>query len=510
MAVLIDHTNYDMYLKRSTQGRAGSPDGNVYFDTANGKIELISVEELATFDHTPMGGGASDPNQLTNADGITMRALYLFESQEREADETLRNFKRGTGGKYKGAGAYSFINGVKLDSTVDDRKKIRSSGFVEYLDAGYDDTMIDRIYHGITSVSHVDAGAAPYYVFAADDAEATLQAATTWAEFNRSGEVDEVVQVFGTTANGDTGAGDFDYTDDLLIVRLRTWGNLFDQATSDLSKIKKFDGFKGGYGIRDRVNPKNTFTLADVYGGAQVSPWTGMSLEKLATPQTETGFNEADGDFTWVLHNTEGGTAQECAAYLDALAMQDADIDVGTGTYNGWKGREWHICNDDEKVQTVSLSGEGLFIEGLTTAEKQNVVLTDDAGNTKTYPFYPDVQINVGAAAKADANAWYHVYYVDGAAGADFDTAGAVVVNDASGNPVKGACSTADANNIISFAYDYDNNTQAGLSAGVDKDVVVEVESYGSSSVEPKITYFTITRDAVVSADCDPPTDPNA
>ena len=38
MAVLIDHTNYTQYLKQSTQGRAGSPDGNVYFDTATGTI----------------------------------------------------------------------------------------------------------------------------------------------------------------------------------------------------------------------------------------------------------------------------------------------------------------------------------------------------------------------------------------------------------------------------------------------------------------------------------------
>jgi len=133
MAVLIDHTNFDSFLKESTQSRSGSPDGNIYFDTANNLIELIGVDELPTFDHTGMGGGASDPNQLANYEGITIRGLYNFENARRLVNETLRQFKRGTDGTYRFAGSFNFVNGVKLDDTVlgdssQDRNKVRGSG----------------------------------------------------------------------------------------------------------------------------------------------------------------------------------------------------------------------------------------------------------------------------------------------------------------------------------------------------------------------------------------------
>ena len=34
----IDLSNYDTTLVQSTQGRAGTPDGNIFFDKATGKI----------------------------------------------------------------------------------------------------------------------------------------------------------------------------------------------------------------------------------------------------------------------------------------------------------------------------------------------------------------------------------------------------------------------------------------------------------------------------------------
>jgi hypothetical protein len=209
-----------------------------------------------------------------------------------------------------------------------------------------------------------------------------------------------------------------------------------------------------------------------------------------------------------VLNNTLGGTVQQCAAYLDALALQDSDIDAGTGTYNGKKGRIWYTRNASGKVVTSSQSGEGLFIENLSTIEKQNVIMTDDAGNTKTYPFYPEVQITVGAVAVADTNAWYQVFYKNGAGSQDFDTATAVTVNDSSNTPVKGNVAADAVANKITFSYDYDANTQAGLAAGVDKDIVVLVEGDGGAG--QALTEATITRTATVPIICSPTADNNA
>ena len=60
----------------------------------------------------------------------------------------------------------------------------------------------------------------------------------------------------------------------------------------------------------------------------------------------------------------------------------------------------------------------------------------------------------------------------------------------------------------ITFAYAYDTNTQAGLSAGVDKEVVAVVEGDGGAG--QALTTFTITRSPVVAVTCAPPTDLNA
>tara|TARA_R110002153_G_scaffold116569_1_gene260240 strand:- start:4747 stop:6267 length:1521 start_codon:yes stop_codon:yes gene_type:complete len=506
MAILIDETNFSQFLKQSTQGRAGTPDGNIFFDVTNNRIELIGADELATFNHTSMGGGVSDANQLTNFDGITLRGLYNFENQERRVDETLRSFLRGSRGTYRFAGAFDFINGVKL-STVSDRNKVRNSGYVEYAATGDGQTNIDRIYHGVLSLVDVQATTQPYVALVTDTLEATLQSAT-WSNFARQGDINEAVQVLGSTSNGDAGAGDFDFTASILVARVRSWQYNAGETTSIATGIAEFSGFSAGYGVGESANPANIYPEADVFGGSQISPFTGMTLERLASAQTESGFNEADGDFTWILNNSAGGTAQQCAAYLDALTLQDADIDAGAGTYNGRNGRVWYARNASGSVVTKSIEGEGLFIAGLTTAEQQNVILTDDSASTKTYPFFPTVQVTVGAAAVADTNAWYHVYYFDGASAADFDTGAAVTVNDQAGSPVKGFVGADAVNNVISFSYSYDTNTQAGLGAGIDKPIVVLVE--GDGGVAQAITYATLTRDTVVPITCVPATDNNA
>lgn len=498
---LIDHTNYSTTLKESTNPRGSSPNGNVYFDVANNKIQLIGVDELATVD---FGSGAV-ANPLTNFDGVTMRALYNFENSRRRVNETLRKYKRGIKGSYRFSGAFNFVNGVKLDGT--DRNKIRNSGYIEYAATGDGETAIDRIYHGVLSLVDVQPGTVPYWALVTATDEATLQAAT-WTNFVRAGDINEVVQVFGSTANGDSGAGSFDYRTRILVPRVRSWGYNPGETTSIATGISEFSGFSAGYGVGETINPQNSYTLANVYGGSRIAPWTGMSLEKLASPQVESGFNESNGSFTWVLHNTGGGSAQQCAAFLDAVTLQDSDIDAGSGTYNGKKGRVWYSRNASGKIVTSSVGGAGLFIEGLTTAEKQNVIMTDNAGATKTYPYFPSVEITVGSVAVADTNAWYRVMYVDGSGSADFDAAGAVTVNNASGVAVNGNVATAAVAGKISFAYDYDANTQAGLSSGTDKSMVALVEGDGIAG--QAIAYFTVTRSPIISVTCAPSLDNNA
>ena len=497
----ITHLNFATQLRESTNPAGSSPNGNVFFDVANNRIQLIGVNELATVD---LGSGMVT-NPLNNAEGITMRALYNFENARRRVNETLRRYKRGTDGDYRFAGAFSFVNGVKLRDA--DRAKVRGSGFIEYANTLDGATNVDRIYHGVLSLVDIQNTSVPYWALVTATDEATMQAAT-WTNFVQPGDINEVVQVFGSTAFGDASAGAFDFRTRTLVVRVRTWGYNPGETTSVLTGITEFSGFSAGYGVGESINTNNPYTLANVFGGARIAPWDGMSLERLASPQVETGFNEGNGSFTWTLNNTGGGTAQQCAAFLDAVTLQDADVDTGAGSYNGKRGRLWYTRNAAGKIVTTSLGGEGLFIEGLSTAERQNVVLTDNAGTARTYPFFPEVQISVGSAALADLNAWYHVFYVDGAGAADYDAAGAVTVQNSASAEVKGNVLANQVAGRINFAYAYDTNVQAGLTAGTDKTCVVIVEGDGIAA--QALTQFTITRSPVISVTCAPTTDNNA
>jgi hypothetical protein len=498
----IDHTNWSTTLKKSTQPRSGTPDGNVYFNQTTGELELITQEQLATVD---LGAGAV-ANPLLRFDGITARALYLFENDCRTTDETLRKYPRYVDGDYRFVGAYSLINGRKIAAA--DVSMIRDSGLNWYADK--DQTQLSRTYHGVRTLVGVEATTTPRYCLVTATDESSLQSAT-WSAFGRAGPVNELVQVFGTTTYGDSSAGSFDYRTRILLVSPRSWQFTPIESTSLDAGIAEFAGFSGGYGAGETANPQNTYAIADVYGGAAVSPFTGLSLERPASPQVESGFNEVNGTFTWVLRNTLGATVAQCAAYLDAVALQDADVDAAAGTsYNGRKGRIWYTRDAQGRVVTRSVGGDGLLIEGLGAAEKQKVVMTDDAGATKTYPFAVSVELTVGSGAVGDTDAWFHLFYLDGAGAADWGAAGAVTVNDADGDPVKGnvAASPLLSGTKLIFSYDYDGNTQAGLAAGADKTVVALLE--GNGGVAQKQLTFTITRTPTIAVDLTPPAENNA
>ena len=90
--------------------------------------------------------------------------------------------------------------------------------------------------------------------------------------------------------------------------------------------------------------------------------------------------------------------------------------------------------------------------------------------------------------------------YVDGDAAADFETSGAVIVQDSTNTDM--VFTSADAMGaaggyFISKPYAYDINTQAGLAAGIDKAAVVLAE--GNGAAQASSAFFTITRTTTVS-----------
>ncbi len=407
-------------LVASTQGRSGTPDGNYFLDVsdpANPVIEIFSASEVAQVD---LGSGLVT-NPVDAADGVTMRALYGAISDERKDNEAIRQYRKPAVGQFYQAGAYDLLNNWQF-STSTDLGLIRSSG-LRYLAVG---GAVNRIYFGPKSLSAIDSASQPYYQTAA------LGTAT---DFAFTGDVDELVQVFGDTSNGDTGAGNFDFTS-YFAVSVRSWGFVHDRKTLDDSGFEEGSNYSGGFGLGESPHPTTgDYTEADVIGGSAVAPWSTMSYLTESSPVSRTGFNEADGNFSESIENPAGGSLNEVVAFMDALARSTSDIDDGSPT---------QIGKQVDTLYTFDQSGnivlkQGLFIENLPGADLTRLRLTDDSGNAKTFPSLITISVSTSAPAQADANAWYHAFVEDDEDTAnDYNTSTAITAQDKDGVEIKG------------------------------------------------------------------------
>ncbi len=516
---LIDLSNYSDLLVRSSAGRSGTPDGNVYFDLAAGTIELLSASEVTNVTyptgHPNYSDGNPEPNPLTAQLGIRMEAVYAFENQERKASypadgsgpaEDLRQYDRWTSASFKFAGAYNFINSKK-PSTDADRAIIRGSGWNEYASDGG----VDRIYFGNKGLSNIEGTSQPYYQLSSS-ASPDLNTVTP-VDFAKAGQFDEAVQVYGSTANSpsDASAGDFD-TRAYEAVSVRTYGYNFDRkdTVNDLG-IAELGPYSTGFAVNESAHlTTNTgdHPFADVYT-TPTGVWVGMTLEELDTPQSEDGFTQGDSKpFTWVLNNPNGASLTECVAYLDAIATVDEDINAhATNTTYGKRVGTWYSYSAAGKIKPkvgTGAAGEGLFIEGLVGDDKQNVIFTTDAAEEVTYPFYLSVITTVGANAVADTEAWFHTYFA-----ADYNTGSAVTVEDSSSTDVKGNVNSSGlrSGNDIVYEFDYDGDTLGGT-AGTNKNAVFICEGDGGVT-QAKALYTLSNASSTVTVSCVPSVETN-
>lgn len=492
-AQLIDIDNFSTLLVASTDSVTGTPDGNIYFNTTNDTIELITAEDLAQVD---LGGGL-EANPLTDVLGITLQALYAFERQERGTTSALRKFLPGVDGTFKFSGAYVFINGIKpgTSGNAPDRSKLRGSGWIEKAADGG----TDRIYFGPRSLNNIEAASQPYYQLVTSPvSDVNLQSAAP-VDFDQVGPIDEGIQVLGSTANtpSDATAGDFDSTAKVLYLKVREFGYTQGEATSTASGIGELNGFRAGFGIGEVVSPTTNYTEADVFGGSAIAPFSTMTYEHFDTPQSQGELVGGPYDFSDIVANPANGTLSQLRAYLDALMRQDTDQDAGAGSFIPKRADVLYTINTDGKLVTR----QGLFLENVPSSDRQSILQTDDTGTERSYPFTVEVRVAVSDAWVNDTNAWAQCMYVDGAGALDFDTATAVIVQDSLAADVTftevDATGSAGSYELV-FSYDYDNNTQAGLSAATDKAVVFLAE--GDGGAQAAITFFTITRNAIVTA----------
>jgi len=479
----IDLSNYSTSLFQASSN--AFTDGNVFFDTVNGEFDFGDASTYPTLDLTGHGGGAADANPLINLDGLKFEALYAFENQERRLDETLRGYDRFSAGTFKFGGAYDCVNGrVPADDAV--RKLFRGSGWRELTGS-----TVNRIYFGPKGLGAIGVSSVPSY-------QAAQYGSST--DFTKLGNIDEAIQVFGDATNGN-----FDNTLSSHYFSIRTYGKNYDRVdTTNTLGIAELGGYSSGAALNESDHLTTipaTYALVDVYGGSQIAPWTGMTLEKLASAQTETGFAGADGDFTWTLNNAGAGTLDECVAYLDAIAQADAVVTTGSASLNGKDYDVWYEYTASGKIRPITGAGDGygVFIEGLTGTDKLRVEFKDDSSVVCVYPVYTPVTIELGQNAIDDANAWFHLFEA-----ANYNTAGAVEYDDAATDVVKGVATNASpfingANTFVDFEHDFTTDGSVNIVALCE----------GDGGVTQQKTAITLS-DSTVSASCVPSVENNA
>ena len=526
-------------LKQSTQGSSGSPDGNVYWDNTNRILELFDSVALANVTYTgsitatsDAGGGqvtiTSNSHQVREGDAITisgttsyngsaltatnvtkhtfeitdtyvadetgtwtcddttnrlsptnratMAVLYAFERLRRRKDNTLRFFDEFIGGNYKRAGAYVFLDNAELRAS--DKAKIDASGWAELDIAG--DTQAK--YYGAISLANVEPTSQPYYQFASDGAP---------IDFQRLGPVSESVKVWEQG-----GADNTSY----FKISVRTFGYTFSSKTLADLPYDSTDADIGGFAISE-ASKSVTDTFTNVQG-TPIAPYAGMAYGEYDADQNRDGFSDGDNKPFTAIFDSNGATVAQVMTKLDALATVDAVMNTLTGhnaaVVYGKRTEEQYTINSNGQMLTRA----GLHVDGLPANELKNIIQQDKNGVLHSYPSYPAINISVGAAAKGDPNAWYQVFYLDGAAASDFNQATAVTVKDKDGVDIEGPVGGTD----ISFLYAYSTNTQAGLPAGVNKDIVVLVEGDGGCTA--KRTDATI-KSTDISISCEPSVETN-
>lgn len=101
--------------------------------------------------------------------------------------------------------------------------------------------------------------------------------------------------------------------------------------------------------------------------------------------------------------------------------------------------------------------GSGVMIEGVSNADSNTVEFYDNTAVSRSYP-YSAAGSWLFSSNLVGAGSYFYMYFTTlPGAGNDYGEAGAVIVNDAAGNPINGVVS-----GTVNFDFDYTNNSQGG------------------------------------------------
>jgi hypothetical protein len=297
---------------------------------------------------------------------------------------------------------------------------------------------------GIVSLGSIGGSDQPYFQQVAGGSA---------TDFQLPGAVNQAVKIYGDVTHGN-----FDYRS-FFTVFAREQAKTYGSAS--LSDIGVTSMTYQAY----RFPLANAADLKVTHDDTTVSGY-GIAITWHATAQ-QRDIGGTNRDFH-VIIDGNSKTAEEIYEGVQRLLRQASDIDSGAGSKIGEVTNELVEFVGDT-LKTMMDSAGGVYIDDFQTVDINRLVMVDDTGTERTFPYTAALTLQFGDNLVNDTDAIYRVFFTTNPAG-NYGTSNAVTGDDDAAVDMAGS---VGGNTSITHTFAYDTNVQGGRTAGTDAPVTV-------------------------------------
>lgn len=423
----------------------------------------LNVGTELTINETARTFTLNEAGNLVAKDGVTLQALYSkfadlwTTTTYQDSPFPLNAIDALSGQYYFGVDAGGNYNGWKPASDAT-RNMLRDGGWREYSSAG----VLNREYAGFVGLGAINTGAQPYYILNASDAPTNFPFAD---QFNVG------VQVYGDAANGDFDKRTYAKT------YCREYGKKYkDSVLADTGKTAT-----GAFLVNFLISNEDDLKIQANDAAMTGAPYDGITVSYYSTNQ-----NRLIGGVNYpfrIIVDGNGATLEQIYTKIQYLLRQNSNINTAgdAGSVTGKTAASLLSFVGDTLVTST-----GVYIDDIQSADSNRIEFYDQNGVKRTNPYTAAGALSFNAAL-VGAGSSYRLFF-----SADYGTASAVTVKNASGVDIAGIISASP----IPFDFDYDGDTLGGT-AGTDKAVTLIGIKPGSGKFA--VATGTLTRSKAIS-----------
>lgn len=423
----------------------------------------LNVGTELTINETARTFTLNEAGNLVAKDGVTLQALYSkfadlwTTTTYQDSPFPLNAIDALSGQYYFGVDAGGNYNGWKPANDAT-RNMLRDGGWREYSSAG----VLNREYAGFVGLGAINSGAQPYYILSDSDAP---------TNFPFTDQFNVGVQVYSNAATGNFDKRTYAKT------YCREYGKKYkDSVLADTGKTAT-----GAFLVNFLISNEDDLKIQANDAAMTGAPYNGITVSYYSTNQ-----NRLIGGTNYpfrIIVDGNGATLEQIYTKIQYMLRQNSDINTAgdAGSVTGKTAASLLSFVGDTLVTST-----GVYIDDIQSADSNRIEFYDQNGVKRTNPYTAAGALSFNAAL-VGAGSSYRLFF-----SADYGTASAVTVKNASGVDIAGIISASP----IPFDFDYDGDTLGGT-AGTDKAVTLIGIKPGSGKFA--VATGTLTRSKAIS-----------